>query len=174
MGKETKKKISYRTEEQKEITRLVIIIVVVAVLVVGAYFLTRAFVTKDLFTHKTKEEEVVTPGQINYNVAIVGTMLNRPELEYYVVVYDSTDANYSSEMLGVVTSYNSKKKHLPVYTVDLSNKFNESFHDPDNINLEPEKVEDYRFGDVTLIRVKNGKAVKAISDLTKIKKELDV
>lgn len=174
MGKETKKKISYKTEEQKEITRLIIIIVVVAILVLGAYFLTRAFVTKDLFTHKTNAEEVVQPGTVSYDVAIVGTMLNRPESEYYVVIYDTNNVDYAPEMLNTITSYKSKKNHLQVYTVDLSNNFNVSFYDAENVNLEAENVADMRFGDLTLLKVKNGKITKSITDLTKIKKELDV
>lgn len=174
MGKERINKISYKTEEQKEMTKLVIIIVVVAILVTGAYFITRAFVTKDLFNKNDAEEKTVIPGEINYEVTIVGSILNRPYKEYYVAVYDSDNSDYSTQMMSMVSSYSAKSKALHVYTVDLSNTFNKPYYDPENVKLDTNKVEDLRFGDVTLLKVSKGKIEKAVTDLTKIKKELGV
>jgi len=175
MGKEVKNKISYKTEEQKEIGKLVAIIVVVTIFVVGAYLITRAFVTKDLFTKPEEEQKTVVPGEINYDVAIVGTILSYDQYkEYYVAVYDSENTKFAGDMISIVTSYTGKKKHLHLYTVDLSNKYNKDFYDPDHVKLDTNKVEDLRFGDVTLLKVQKGKIVKAITDLGKIKKELNV
>ena len=174
MGKEKKNKINYKTEEQKEVTKLIIIICVVTILVAGAYLLTRAFVTKDLFDKNKTEEKTVIPGTINYEVAIVGEILNRPYSEYYVAVYNSDNGDFATEMMGAVSSYGAKAKHLHLYTVDLDNKFNEDFYDPDHVKLDTNKVEDLRFGDVTLLKVQKGKIVKSFTDMEKIKKELGV
>jgi hypothetical protein len=174
MGKEVKNKISYKTEEQKEITKLVIIILVVVIMVAGAYLLTRAFVTKDLFKKDTTEEKTVIPGEVSHDVTIVGSILNRPYNEYYVAVYNSDNKTYAPDMTNIVSSYNAKSKHLHIYTVDLDNKFNEDYYDPENVKLDTNKVEDLRFGDVTLLKISKGKISKAITDLEKIKKELGV
>ncbi len=173
MGKGNKNRISYKTEEQKEMGKLIAIIVIVTIFVVGAYLITRAFVTKDLFTKDNQEEKTVIPGEINYDVAIVGTILSYDQYkEYYVAVYDSENTKFAGDMQAAVTTYVAKKKHLHVYTVDLSNEYNKGYYDPKNVKLNTNKVEDLRFGDVTLLKVEKGKIVKAITDLTKIKKEL--
>ena len=174
MAKDVKNKISYRTEEQKEITKLIIIILVVTCLVAGAYLVTRAFVTKDLFTKDQAEEKVVIPGEINYDVTIVGSILNRPYTEYYVVVYDTTNRDYSVDIRSYVASYTAKAKHLHVYTVELDNPLNKDFYDPKNVKLDTKNVEELRFGDITLLKIKKGEITKAITDLEKIKKELGV
>lgn len=173
MGKE-KTKIKYQTEEQKEIIRFVIVILVVILSVGLIYLATRAFVTKDLFTAKTDEEEVINPGVINYEVAIMGEILNRPYDEYYVAIYNKSDGKYISDMSSLVYLYGSKEKHLHIYTVDLSNKMNEDFYDPENVNTEAQSVSEMKVGDITLLKVKGGKVVKYIEDLEKMKAELGV
>ena len=171
MGKE-KRKISYKTEEQKEVTKLVIIVLIISLAVVGVYFLTRWLVTKDL-GKKTEEQEIVIPGEIQYTRITVGTILARGDKEYYVAVYDM-NGDYSRQMSKYVQDYSEKKKALPVFIVDLSDYFNEGFYDPEKINVNTDKVEDLRFGDVTLLKIEKGKIVKAVTDLTKIKEALGV
>ena len=56
----------YETEEQVELKQFIKILVVLIILVVGVYFLTRAFVTKDLFNKKEESSET-TKGTINYS-----------------------------------------------------------------------------------------------------------
>ena len=176
MGKENvkKNKIKYQTDEQKEIVRFVVVILVVILCVGVIYVATRAFVTKDLFKAKTDETEVINPGSINYDVAIMGEILNRPYDEYYVAIYDKADGKYISDMSSMVYLYGQKEKHLHIYTVDLSNKMNEGFYDPENVNSSAQSVNDMKVGDITLLRVKNGKIVKYIEDLEKMKSELGV
>ena len=171
MGK-GKRKISYKTEEQKEVTRLVIIVLIISLAVVGVYFLTRWLVTKDL-GKKTDEQEIVIPGEIQYTYITVGTILSRGDKEYYVAVYN-TNGDYSKDMSTYITNYRGTKKALPVYIVDLDDYFNEGFYDPEKINVNTDNVEDLKFGDVTLLKVEKGKIVKAITDLTKIKEALGV
>jgi len=165
-------KIYYATSEQKDIKSFIIVIIVVLCCVGLIYLATRAFVTKDLF-NKDKEEEVTTPVNVNYDKAIVGNMLGKPEKEYYVVVYDMT-GNYMSDMSSIVSSYNGKEKHLHIYTVDLSNKLNADYYDVENENVKATSVEDFKFGDITLIKVVDGKVKTYITDLTKMKKELGI
>lgn len=167
--KNSKKRNIYyaKTSEQKEMGNFFIVIIVVLVCVAGIYFLTRAFVTKDLFKKDTGRTTVVTPGEINYSVAIFGTMLNRPESEYYVVIYDST-SDYATEMSTLVSTYLSSSDHLPVYIIDLSNKTmngDGKYYDPNNISENPTSLDDLIVGDRTVIKVKNSKIDKFIPDV---------
>ena len=177
MGKEKdikKNKIKYQTEEQKEIVRFVIVILVVLLSVGLIYLATRAFVTKDLFKAKDETAEVINPGKVNYDVAIMGEIFNRPYNEYYVAIYNKTDGKYISDMSSMVYLYSNKEKHLHIYTVDLSNKMNEGYYDPENVNVSAQSLADMKVGDITLLRVKNGKITKYIVDLDKMKAELGV
>ncbi|MBR6133354.1 MAG: hypothetical protein IKQ29_01410 [Bacilli bacterium] len=167
-----KEKIYYATTEQKDVKSFLIVILVVLCCVGLIYLATRAFVTKDLF-NKDDEEEVVTPVNVNYDKAIVGNMLGKPEKEYYVVVYDMT-GDYMADMSSLVSSYNAKEKHLHIYTVDLSNKLNADYYDAENENVKGTSVEDFKFGDITLVKVVDGKVKSYITDYTKMKKELGV
>ena len=167
-----KNKISYSTGEQAEVRNFIIVIIVVLLCVVGIYFLTRIFVTKDLFTYETPKQEDTLPVEVNYDIAIVGQIMNRPYDEYYVAIYDSTGKN-NYDMATIVSSYKAKKK-LHIYRVDLNEYLNKNYYQPDDVNTKATGVEDFRFGDVTLLRIKNGKITKYIDVIEDIKKELDV
>ncbi len=162
-------KIKYRTAEQEEMRKFLIVILVVAILVVGIYFLTRAVVTKDLF--KKDEGTDVQEVTIKYDVAIVGEILNRPYDEYYVAVYDSV-GQYAGQMSGLVSNYSSSEKHLHTYSVYLDNKLNEKYYDPEKENTKATTVKEFMFGDITLLKINKGKVEKYITDYTKMEKEL--
>lgn len=179
MGKENKKTkknvVKYQTAEQTEIRNFIIVIIVVLLCVGAIYLLTRAFVTKDLFTKNedTPTEEVVA-GKVNYEVAIMGQILNRPYKEYYVAIYDQAEGDYAADMATLLYAYTNKEEHLHMYSVDLSNKLNEGYYDPENVNVEAKSISDIKVGDITLIKVKNGKISKYIVDYSKMEKELNV
>ena len=165
-------KMKYQTAEQEEIRNFIIVIVVVLLCVGAIYLLTRAFVTKDLFGSKeagTTEE--VTPGVVNYDVAIMGQLLNRPYKEYYAVIYDS-EGDYMYDMYSLVYSYSLTDEPLHVYTIDLANTLNDGYYDPENVDTKAKTLEDLKVGDITLVKVKNGKISKIIVDYSKMEKEL--
>jgi hypothetical protein len=70
--KKVNNKVTYRTSEQDEMIKFVIVILVVLLCVGGIYLFTRAFVTKDLFT----KNDVLTEFTFNsgttlpYNIEI--------------------------------------------------------------------------------------------------------
>ncbi|MBQ8659791.1 MAG: hypothetical protein IJ475_03030 [Bacilli bacterium] len=168
-----KNKINYvTTEETNELKKFLIVIVVVLLCVGGIYLVTRAFVTKDLFKDEEPTTEEVTPVVPNYDIAIMGTMLNRPEDTYYVVIYNTVEGDYVADMSALVSSYNAKDGHKHIYTVDLSDYMNQSYYDPENVNVKAKTLEEVKVGDITLIKVKKGKIDKYIVDLAKMKKEL--
>ena len=126
-----KKKERIKTAEQEEMTKFVIVLLVVLICVGGIYLLTRAFVTKDLFNNNTQE---TSTGKVN----------NRTD-----------DAK------------------LHMYIVDLNNKLNADYYNPQKENKKATDVSSFMFGDKTLLKIKGGKVEKYITDLTKIKEELN-
>lgn len=168
--KNQRKKISYQTEEQKEMIRFLIVLGIVVVLVCGVYFISKLFVMdQSLF------EANYQTGVVNSERAIVGTILNRPESSYYVMIYDETkeQAVYYS---AISTKYTSKQDGaLKVYHVDLSSELNKKYYSSEGkSNKNAQTVDEMKFQDLTLLKVHNGKIEKYLEDLDSIQKELAI
>ena len=141
-------------------------------MVAAIYFLTRIFVTKDLGKKKNEAEvEEVIPGNINYTVAIVGQILNRPYDSYYVLVFDTT-GDKVNDAQDLMVRYNVKENRKHLYRVDLNNYANKDFYDKEHENPEAKSVSEFKFGDLTLLYIKKGKVEKYITDYAKMKAEL--
>jgi hypothetical protein len=164
-------KMNVKTSEQIELKNFILVILVVVICVAGLYLVTRAFVTKDLIPKE--EEEVIVAGEVNYDVAIMGQLLNRPYKQYYAVIYDS-EGDYSTDMYKLVYAYVKEKDAKHIYTIDLSNELNKAYYDKDNVKKNATKVSEMKVGDITLVKVKNGKIDKYIVDYAKMQKELGV
>ena len=101
-------------------------------------------------------------------------LLNRPEKEYYVLIYDKEDSDavlYSSTM----NSYSSKKDGLKIYYCDLGNKLNREYYNINNDNKSnpnAKSIKELDLGDLTLIKVEKGKITKYIEKYDSIKNEL--
>lgn len=165
------KKISYQTEEQKELFHFFIVLGVIVVFVLAFYFISKAFIwDKSLF------EVNYVAGEVNYDRAIVGTMFNRPEKEYYVMAYDESVSKavyYSS----LSTNYTTNKDGaLKVYHLDLQNVLNSSYYvgSDGESNRKATKPSEIKLKDLTLIKIQNGKIVKYLENITDIEKELAV
>ena len=150
MTKEKIKKEKYQTDDQKEITRFLITLLIVIFILVGIYFFTRFFVKKDL---NNSSESEITEGTINYTTTLIGSMLNKPEDEYYVIAYDIDNLRaiyYNS----LISNYSQNEDALKVYYADVSNVLNQKFYDPENINLDTDNISELKIGDLTLIRIR--------------------
>ena len=163
--KVNKKLDKYVSEEGKELKRFIIILFAIIILVLIVYGITR-FVKKD---EQAKEE--VTAGVIDYDKVSIGTMLNRNISEYYVIIYDGKNENailYSS----IINKYIAKTDSKKIYYCDLGNKLNSDYKAKDKVNKEAKNISELSLGDLTLIKVKNGKIDKYIEDIDTIKSEL--
>lgn len=158
------------TEESKVVKRFILVLVIVVVCVVGIYFLTRIFVTKDLFN---KKEETTTTSSVdfNYEKTILGSAFNRPYSEYYILVYKNSDEQ-STYLSSLVTDYQAKDEHLKLYTADLDDYMNQDFYDKDNVNPNATKASELKVGDYTLIKIKDKKINKYIQGIDEITEEL--
>lgn len=162
----------YETEEQMEVKKFIFVLVGLVIILVGVYFFTRAFVTKDL--SKKTEDVSYTEGKVNYNAVIVGTLLNRPNKEYYVIAYSSEGA--SASYYNTLTSkYVSKESALPMYYLDLENELNKDYMASDeNASKSFTNIKDLKLGSLTLIKVKEGKVAKFMINEEEMKKELGI
>ena len=166
-------KNKYVTEEQKEVKKFLILILGLVIIIIGIYFFTRAFVTKDLNKSKDSDSYSYTAGSINDNVAIVGTMLSRPEKEYYIVAFSNEDFNLSYYNT-IISKYSEQENALKVYYLDLDNALNKNYvaTNDEDFSTKFTDLENLKFGEFTLLKIKNGKVTKFITNVDKAKAEL--
>lgn len=151
-------------EEQQMIRKAIILFGVIVVIIVGVYFLSKLIVDKNE-TNNNVTEDV----EIDYSITEVGTILNRPYKEYYVMVYNSTDPN-ASLYSSLITNYS---KDTKIYFCDLDNGLNKEFISGNKTgNKNAKSVSEFSFGEITLLKIKNGKVVDYIEDVTSISKIL--
>lgn len=161
-----------QNEETKTMKQFLITLIIVIIGVVGIYLLTKYVVKKDNATNNSSNTE--EKNYIDPNTAIVGTMLNKSSDAYYIIIYDKTKDN-ATTYYSLVSTYKAKDKALKVYTVDLSNSLNKKYIATDNkTNPKATNLEDLKFGEVTLLKVKNNKITEAYETTDAIKKALDV
>ena len=156
-------------DNEIEIRNFFIILVVVVVIVVGLYFLSSLIVGK---RDTNISNETIQKGKIDYEIVSVGTILNRPYSDYYVMVYDSEDTNavYYSSLFG---NYSDKEDGLKIYYCDLNSPLNSDYVSENGEgNPNVNTTEDFSFGKITLLRVQNGRITSYIEDLDSIASEL--
>jgi len=162
-------KINDFAEDGNEIKSFIIIVVIIAILIGIIYGLTELLKSDE----KPDKDEIVA-GVIDYEKVSVGTILNRPYDEYYVMLYNSEDKNavvYST----ILTKYmqnSTNKDYIKIYYCDLNNTLNKKYYNvnDDNIsNPDAEKIEDFDFGELTLLKIKKDKIVEYTEDFKKIK-----
>ena len=171
--KEKTKKIKtekYRSEEQTEMIRFVRILIIVIILILGIYFFTRIFVTKDLLNNEEEEKEILE-GTVNYNLTMIGSLFNKPESEYYVMIYNTENLR-SIYYSGLMTNYARNENALKVYFADLDKELNQKFYDPENTNLDVTDISDLRVGDLTLLKIYLGRITDALTTEEDIANEL--
>lgn len=156
----------YVSDEAKEVKRFAFILIGVIVVVLIVYGLTIVFKKNDNIVNDDIQE-----GTINYNVVSVGTMLNKADSEYYVILFDNENPN-ATYYNTLASLYSKKENALKVYTCDLGNKLNKDYVAEYASNPKATSVEDFAFGEVTLVRVKNGRIIKYVETVDTIKKEL--
>ena len=140
-----------------EVKKTIIIILVVAVLLVGMYFLTTAILSKD------NEKEKITENAIQYDEILAGESFNQNGV-YYVIYYDSTD-EYST-ISSLISSYQLNNTDTKLYSVDLSNGMNKKYiTDGDIITSDASSL---RVKDSTLLKFNNGEVSEVITDTSEI------
>ena len=152
-------------EDMTNIRNMFIILFIVVLVVVGLYYLTENLVNKDK-DNNTDISEVL----IDYDIATIGTMFNRVEDEYYVLIY-SNETN-GSDLNSDLTTYRSSDDYIKTYYVDLDKKIN-SIAISDETNKYPTNPNEVKVNDATMYKIKNGKVVKTYCGVEDIKKVLN-
>lgn len=170
MAKQNTKQIKetkIRSEEGETIHSFIMIFGAILIIVLVIYLVSILVVNKREDKKAANNNEVDTEVKIDYNLASVGMILNRPYDNYYVMVYDGndTEAIYYATL---ITNYQKKEEKKKIYFTDLSEPINSSFK-KETGNPEATTTDEFAFGKVTLLEINKGKITRYVESLDEIK-----
>ena len=164
MANDTKKikQTKIVNDDVEQIKKLIILLVIVVVLCIGVYFLTEKLLSRKNIPDTNTNTEV----KFNYDIATVGTMFNRPEEEYYVLIYSNEEDgnNYNS----ILDSYRSSDDYIKTYYIDLDLKMNKEIL-KDTLNKKPTSSKEVSVKGATLYKIKNGKVTNCYDTIETVK-----
>lgn len=147
-------------EDMNLVRNIIILLIIVIGISIGIYFLTDNMIKKENKSNDTKTEI-----KIDYDIATIGTMFNRVEDEYYVLIYskESDGSNLDS----VLATYRSSDNYIKTYYVDLDKKVN-SYVLGEELNQKPNNSNEVKVKEATLYKINNGKVVKCYGGVENI------
>ncbi len=152
-------------EDVDTIKKFIYILVGVAVVAVGLYFISTKLLIKDGVIDNEVEHK---DEEISYTTVLAGNVFNRPEENYYVLAYDA-DSSKASIYAAVLNTFNDPEGKI--YFMDLGLEANKPYVKEES-NKKPINASELALKEPTLIKIKGGKVDKYLEDLEEIKKEL--
>ena len=136
-----------------EMSKLIILICVVALVFALFYVITLLVTKKDDKPIDTNNSSS-TEATIQYEKILAGNILSQSDSEYYVLVYFDDD-QFLNLYKSYLEVYKKVNDSLPYYFVNLSEVFNNSFvSDKSDLNVDDAKK--LKFSQTALLKVRNG------------------
>lgn len=157
------------TKNDNEIVKLIKIVLLVTIIMIIFYGITM-LVTKnrELSTYENSgnSEKAV----IQYESIMLGTLLNRGEGTYYVLIEEKDDQRIV-EYDNLIQLATAKEETPRFYTANLTDSFNKDYLAKEaNIT---NNIDEFKVSGTTLIKVKDGKVADSYINCDEIKKELE-
>lgn len=176
-----KKKTNVKSEKEKinniksgfdtNITHYIFVISGVVIFICLFYFLTLYITSKNKDESETDNTAEVSD-VFSYSDIMVGRSFSISEGDYFVIYYDKSDEDISSDCSGIVSSYSATEDSLDLYTVDMSNGLNKSYSGEES-NKNPTKASDIVINGPTLIKFSGNEVVDYIEGVDNIKSYLE-
>lgn len=176
-----KKKNSIKNEKSKinninsefdfNIKRYAFVVFGVVIFICAFYFLTVYITSKNKTDSSSSTTEDSTTETISYTDIMVGRSFSISDGDYYVIYYDKSNEDISSECSSIVSTYNSKEEKIDIYTVDMSNGLNKKYSG-DESNTNPSNASEIVINGPTLIKFSGGSVEEYIEGIDDIKSNL--
>ncbi len=160
--------MNYKTQETEEMKKFILVLGVVLVIIIAIFAISK------IFLKETAEEYEYQAGTVSTNIAIVGTILNNPENEYYVLAYDTKGTDASAYLTYASYYTNNATSPIKIYYLNLNSSFNQAYYVTENSNTKAKAIKDLKMLDGTLLRIKDGKIVEYIEGMDNIASKLKV
>lgn len=167
--KEDKKaNLKYQKSTNEEINVLIKILLGVIV-VFGLFYLGVGLYNGEIKLWPPKNTD--KGSEIQYNEILIGETFNRPDFEYYVIMYDFKEdfALYNN----IVKSFTEKKPDAVIYQVDLSKGFSKPNVVTKDPNRTPNNAGELKVINPTLVSVRNHKIIEYIDTKDAVSKYLN-
>lgn len=149
------------SDDVVKVRNLLILLVAVVIICVGIFFLTEKMIEKE-----SNETETKNNVEIDYDIATIGTMFNRIESEYYVLIYSSGDNG--TDLDSTLDSYRSSDNYIKTYYIDLDLKLN-SIAKGEELVKKPSNSNEVSVTGPTLYKIKDGKVTNCYDGIDNIK-----
>ncbi len=161
-----------RVNEEVNVKEAIIVVLVISLIVLVMYGLTIGAQKLGWFNQGYVKPEV-SSAVISYEKILAGTIFNRVEEEYYVLVadFDSEDSVYVSSLASLYNKKEGDKLHM--YAVNLGEGMNKGILS-DTSNPSAQNVESLKVNGPTLFKIRNGSNVRCLEGNENIKTELGV
>lgn len=158
------KKKKEELNEESEVRSLLKTIIIVLISFIACYLLFMLMGKLGMF-EKGYEKPEAESNEFTYSTALIGTVFNRPESEYYVSFDEEEGNTYFDTLLSMY------KGSLHIYKVNMSLGINAS-HKGEIGNSKATNPSELVISTPTLIKVRDGRIVKYLENLDQIKEEL--
>lgn len=147
-------------EDMTNVRNMIFLLIIVIGVCIGIYFLTEYMIKKENNAALQETEAI-----IDYDIASIGTMFNRIEDDYYVLLYSSKDNG--SDLDSTLSTYRSSDNYIKTYYIDLDKKINETAISNETVK-KPKTSEEVKVNGATLYRIKDGKVLNCYSGVDEI------
>lgn len=138
-----------------EIGKLIKMVIIVTVIFGIFYFITYLITKKDIEDEQTNN---ATKAEIQYDKILISGVLSQEYDNYYVLIYDTDDYNYSVYDI-YLSKYSQMADALRVYKAELNNPLNASFVS-EEAKLKVSNIKKLKVSETTLLKIKKGKVDK--------------
>lgn len=167
--KAAKKAKSEMMKNDNELTKLIKIVLIVTAIMIIFYGIT-ILVTKNAKTETNNTTQNKQKAIIQYDDIIIGTMLNKPQNEYYVLIKKDDD-NRIAEYDTLMKIISSKSDAPKFYTANLTDTFNKKYLAKEA--NDSSDMSEFRVTGTTLVKVVDGDIEDIYSNHDSIKEELN-
>lgn len=167
--KRIRKEKNIYNEENSVKSFLIIIIVILGGL--GVVYLFTLLAQNNGLFDSGYNKPTIEESSISYTNISYGTIFDRNEDEYYVLISNSESSEYIY-LSSILSKYIDKEDSLPVYIVDTNDAFNKNIIGEDD-NADANNSQDIRVKDYALIKINDGENIKYLTDIDEINEELD-
>ncbi len=139
-------------------------IVLIILIVFGIFYVITYYIKKG--NNETYNNQPNTYTTIQYDEILIGSILNQPEDEYYVLLV-SQDL-YNRYYKNYLSQYSNGNKF---YYAIIENGLNKSYFN-ETSNLKPEDIKDFKFNTISLLKIKESKIAETYEGNENVMKEI--
>lgn len=152
---------------KQEVKNAIVTVISVLLIIIVVYFATAIFLTKEIGSNNSSENNSVQSGlSLSYeNIIIAGKAFSQKEEKYMVIFFSEKDS--SDSLKNYLSTYDNSQKELKLYKVNLDEAIN-SFVKSEENNSNATKSSELKINKNTLMTINNGAIVSYVDEESQI------